>query len=112
MELKEEQDKMLKLRTHDFLGKNLFCDEGFQNMFSYQLTLNTLEFNKDKGTNYLICWNSKGVHTSKLNPLYTAFLNTIKHSRHDMEIKFDKDNLAVEQNNYATKIVMLTLFMV
>ena len=29
-----------------------------------------------------------------------------------MEIKFDKDNLAVEQNNYATKIVMLTLFMV
>ena len=47
----------------------------------------------------------KGVYTSKLKPLYTAFLHGIKLSGYRMGIKFEKDPLAVEQNNYATKIV-------
>ena len=32
--------------------------------------------------------------------LYTAFLHSIKVSGYRMGIKFDKDSLAVEQNNY------------
>ena len=46
---------------------------------------------------------SKVVYNSKLKPLYTAFLHSIKLSRYKMGIKFDKDPLAVEQNNYASK---------
>ena len=40
-----------------------------------------------------------------LRPLYTAFLHSIKLSEHRIEKKIDKDPLAVEQNNYLTKIV-------
>ena len=32
-------------------------------------------------------------------------MHSIKHSVYRMETKFDKDPLAVEQSNYATKIV-------
>ena len=41
---------------------------------------------------------------SKLKPLYTAFLHCIKLSAYKLGIKFDKDPLVVEQNNYLTKI--------
>ena len=41
----------------------------------------------------------------KLKPLYTAFLRNMKLSGYRIGIKFDKDHLAVEQNNYLTKIV-------
>ena len=37
--------------------------------------------------------------------LYIAFLHSIKFSKYRIWIKFDKDTLAVEQNNYLTKIV-------
>ena len=37
--------------------------------------------------------------------LYTAFLHSIKLSGYRIEIKFDKDPLALEQSNYLTKIV-------
>ena len=37
--------------------------------------------------------------------LYTAFLHSIKLSWYRIGIKFDKDPLAVEQNNYLTQIV-------
>ena len=37
--------------------------------------------------------------------MYTAFLHNIKLSGHKMGVKFDKDLLAVEQNNYLTKIL-------
>ena len=50
-------------------------------------------------------WKSKEVFYSKLKPLYTAFLNSIKLCRYRMRIKFAKDPLVVEQNNYSTKIV-------
>ena len=37
--------------------------------------------------------------------MYTAFLQSTKISGYRMRIKFDKDSLAVEQDNYLTKIV-------
>ena len=40
-----------------------------------------------------------------LNSLYTAFVHIIKLSEYRIRIKFDKEPLAVEQNNYLTKIV-------
>ena len=51
------QDKIVKLETRDlsyFLGKNFFCDDGFQNIFVYQPTADTLELKKDKGTDYVL----------------------------------------------------------
>ena len=52
-------------------------DDGSQNRFTYQPTLDTLELQKDKGTDYVLIWKSKVVHTSKLKPLYTAFLQSL-----------------------------------
>ena len=48
---------------------------------------------------------SKGVYNSKVKSLYTAFSHSIKRSEYRIGMKFDKDHLAVEQNNYLTKIV-------
>ena len=62
---------------------------------------------KIKGTDYILSWKSNGVFNSKLKPLYTASLNSIEFSEYRIEIKFDKDSLPVEQNNYLTKIVCL-----
>ena len=47
----------------------------------------------------------KGVYDSKRKPLYTAFWHSIKLYGYRIVIKFDKDPLDVEQNNYLTKIV-------
>ena len=55
-------------------------DDGSQNMFVYQPTLDTLELKKDKGTDYVLSWRSKGVYNSKLKPLHTTFLHSIKRS--------------------------------
>ena len=66
----------LIFKTYDlsyFLGKVFFGNDSFQNMFVHQPTFNTLELKEDKGTEYVISWKSKGVYTSKLKPLYTAF---------------------------------------
>ena len=52
-------------------------NDGSQNTFVYQPTLDTLELKKDQGTDYVLCWKSKGVYNAKLNPLYTAFLHII-----------------------------------
>ena len=69
-------------------------------------TLDTLELKKkDKDTDYIFSWKSKGVYNSKLKRWYTAFLHSLKLSGHKMGIKFDKDPLAIEQSNYASKIV-------
>ena len=37
--------------------------------------------------------------------MFNAFLHNIKRSRYRVGIKFDEDPLAVEQNNYRSKIV-------
>ena len=76
-----------------------------QNTFVYQPTFNTLELKKDKDTDCVLNWKSSGVYNSKLKPLYTAFLHIITLSVYKMRVKFDKDPLAVEKNNYLTKIV-------
>ena len=53
-----------------------------------------------KKRHYVLSWKSNGVYNSNLNPLYTAFLHSIKLFGYKMGIEFDKDPLAVEQNNY------------
>ena len=65
-------------------------NDGSQNTFVYQSTLNTLELKKDKGTDYVLSWISKGVYNSKLKPLYTASLHSIKLSEYRMGIKLIK----------------------
>ena len=80
-------------------------NDGSRNMFVYKLTLDMLELRKGKGTDYFFSWKSNGVYNSKLKPLYTVFLHSIKLSGYKMGIECDGDPLAVEQNNYLTKIV-------
>ena len=61
-----------------FLAIFFFYDDGFRNIFVYQPILNPLELKGDKSADYVIGWKSKGVQISKLIPLYTAFLHSIK----------------------------------
>ena len=105
----EVQKKLNSLTTkyHNFFLNRMYftTNDESQNMFVYQPTLDTLELKKDKGTDYVLSWKSKGVYNSKLKPLYTAFLHSIRSSVYRMGIKFDKDLLAVEENSYLTKTV-------
>ena len=84
-------------------------NDGFQNTFAYQPTLDTSEFKKGKGIDYVLSWKLNRVYNSIIKPLYTAFLHNIKRSGYNMGIKFDKEPLAVEQNNYMTKIICLLM---
>ena len=58
-----------------FLGKILFSDDSFQNIFVYKQTFNTLELKEDKDTEDVIGWKLKGVYVSIL--LYT----TLSHNK-------------------------------
>ena len=78
-------------------------NDGSQNTYVYQTTVDTLKLTK--GTDYVISWKLKGVFNSILKSLCTVFFNRLKISGYRMGIKFDKDPLAVEQNNYLTKVV-------
>ena len=81
-----------------FFGITYFgSNDGSRNTFLYYTTLNTLELKKAKSSDYVLCWKSKWAFNFKLMPLYTALLSSIKLG---IETKFDKDPLAVEQNNY------------
>ena len=84
-------------------------NDGLQNTSVYQPTIHTLESKTEKGTYYILCWKSNGVYNFKHKPLYTASLHSIKLSGYEMRIKFDKEHLAVEQNNYLTKIVNVNI---
>ena len=64
-----------------------------------------IKVKKGKGTNYVFSFRKEDVHTSKLKPLYTVSLQSIKLSGYKMRTNFSEDPLAPEQNNYATKIV-------
>ena len=90
----EVQKKLNSLITKDynfFLGRIYFTiNDGSQNTFVYQPILDTLELKKDKGTDYVLSWKSKGVYNSKLKPLYTAFLHSIKLSEYRIGIKLMK----------------------
>ena len=67
-----------------------------QNMFVYQLILDSLKLKKDKSNGYVLSWKSNGVYNSKLNPIYIAFLHIIRLYGYKIGIKFDKDLLDVE----------------
>ena len=107
--LLEVQKKLNSLITKDYnfsLGRiHVTSNDGSQHTFVYQPTLDTSKFKKYKGTDYVLSWKSNGVFNSKIKPLHTAFLHNIKLSEHIIGIKFDKDPIAAEQNNYLTKIV-------
>ena len=46
-----------------FFAKNLFGDDGPQNIFGYQPTFDTLELKKDKSTDYALSGNqSRYIH--------------------------------------------------
>ena len=93
----EVQKKLKSIITKDFhffLGRMHFTSN-----VVYQPTLHALELKKDKGTDYVLSWKSKGVLNSKLKPLYTTFWNSIEFSEHTARIKFDKNPLPVGQNN-------------
>ena len=76
----------------NYLGRIYFTsNDGSQNTFVYQPTLDTLEFKKDKGTDYILSWKLKGVYNSKCKPLHSDFLHSIKPSGYKTGIKFDKD---------------------
>ena len=69
-EQKAEQDKIVKLQTHDssyFLDKNFFGDDGFQNMFVYQPALNTLELKKARALIKFLVGNQRGHILLNLN---------------------------------------------
>ena len=86
----EVQKKVNSLITKDynFLSGRIFftSNDESQNTFVYQPTLDTLELKKDKSTGYVLSWKSKRVYNSKLKPLYTAFLHSIKLSGYRMGI--------------------------
>ena len=79
-ELKAEQHKIVKLQTViyiNFLTKIFFGDDGSQNIFVYQPTLDTFRVKNDKETDYVLSWKSKRVYTSKLKPLCIACLRCL-----------------------------------
>ena len=82
-------------KINSLITSYLTSNNGSQNTFVYQPTLDTLELKKGKGTDYVLSWKSKGVFNSKVKSLYTAFLRSIKISEYRME-KIDKDTLAIE----------------
>ena len=80
-------------------------DDGLQNMFVYQPAFSKLQMKKDKGINDFLIRKSKRLYRSILSPRNPAFLHNIKLSGYRIGIKFEKDPLVVEQNNYATETV-------
>ena len=71
-----------------------------------------LELKQDEGIDYVLSWKSNGEYNSKLKPLYTAFLHSIKLYGYRMRIKFDKDPLAMEHTITYPKLQMFTLSMI
>ena len=95
--LKTKQDIMVNLKINDlsyFLGKMRFVGNVFKNMLIYQLTLRL----KLKLI-MLLAGNQMGVNSATLKPSCTKLLHNINLSSYTVGIKFDKDPLAVEQNN-------------
>ena len=106
LEVQKKLNSLIRKDYKFFLDRIYFASEnGSQNIFFYQPTLDTLELKKYKSTDYVFCLKSKTVYNSQLKPLCTAFLHRIKLSGYIMGIKFGEDPLYVEQNNYLTKIV-------
>ena len=88
--------KLEPLDSSYFHSKTFFGDDGFQNMFVYQATFNTLEFKKDKGTDYVIGWKSIGLFESQLLLLHGTFLTNIRYLGYKIEMQFNNTPLVVE----------------
>ena len=75
-----EKVKFLSSKDYSFLlgGMHFTSDDGFQNMFAYQPTFNTIK-HKNMSTEFLICWKSKGVYNSKVIALNSDFLPNIEY---------------------------------
>ena len=90
MKRSEVQKKLNSLIMKDynfFLRQNYFTsNDGSQNSYVYQTTLDMLEFKKEKCTDYVLSWKSNGVFNSKLKPSYTAILHSIKLSEYRIGI--------------------------
>ena len=63
---------------------------GFQNIFVYKPTFNTLELKKAKRTDYVTGWKSRGLFKSTLPHYMPAFLPKIKYFgyTHDQNCKW------------------------
>ena len=80
-------NELKKLKAFDlsyFRGKTFFGNDGSQNMFVYQPTLDTLKTKYEKTSGNVINWKSKGVCTSNLKPLHGAFLPKLRYSSKKM----------------------------
>ena len=77
----------MKLQTHDLQNKWSWFSQ-----YAYLSTKTWYVRAKNyKGIDYALNRKSKELSTSKLKPLHTAFLNSIKISRYRMGIKIGKD---------------------
>ena len=92
LEVQKKLNGLITKYYNFFLDRICFTDDdGSQNTFVYQRTFDTLELKKENGTGFVLSWKSKRVYNSKLKPLYTVFLHSIKLSGYKIGIKFDKD---------------------
>ena len=89
------------------LGRIYFTsNDGSQNKFAYQPTLvDTLEFKKEKVMIMFLVGNQREYIILNLSHYILLSYIAKKLSGYKVGIKFDKDALAVERNNYLTKIV-------
>ena len=103
----EVQKKLDSLRTKDymFLSGRIYFTSNFSKHICLSSNTWYNRIKKGKGTDYVLRWERNGLVNSKIKPLYTAILNNIKLPEKRVGIKFDKEPLAVEQNNYLTKAV-------
>ena len=53
-------------------------DDGLQNMYLFQSIFIILQTKKDKSTDYIFSWKSKGLYNYIHSPQHTAFLHGIK----------------------------------
>ena len=87
------------------LGRMYFTrDDGFQNMFVYQPTFNTLKY-KNTSTEDSVSWRTKGVYNAKHIRLNSNFLPNINYFERKIGIQFNNNSLVAEQNNYLTKFI-------
>ena len=91
LEVQKELNSLIRKDYKFFLDRTYFTsNDGSQNKFVYQPSLDASELNRDKGTDYVLSWKSKGVFNSKLKPYYTAFLRSIKFSEYRIGINLIK----------------------
>ena len=72
----QKKRNSLIIKDYNFFLRRVYftSNDESENTFVYQPTLDILELKKDRSTNYVLSWKSKGVFNSNLKPFYTAFL--------------------------------------